>query len=126
VPVNHLEFVCNGKVARSFRINESGTNADADETISLKQSGWCLLRAWNDQARDPVLDIYPYATTSPLYVSIPGTPLQSAPDAAYFVAWISRLQDAAEKFADYNNDAEKQHVLDLLNRAVKVYEGLEK
>jgi len=126
VPVNHLEFVCNGKVLHTFHISESGTTADGDENITIKQSGWCLLRAWDDKARDPILDIYPYATTSPVYIGIAGAPLQSKEDAAYFVAWIGRLQDATEKFADYNNAAEKQHVLDLLTRAQKVYEGLEK
>jgi len=124
VAVNHLEFVCNGKVVHSFHISSEGTTADGDENISIKQSGWCLLRAWNDQAHDPVLDIYPYATTSPVYVTLPGAPLQSKEDAAYFLAWIARLQDAAEKFADYNNNAEKQHVLDLLNRARAIYEKL--
>jgi TolB protein len=124
VPVNHLEFVCNGKVMHSFKVNEGGTNSDADETISLKQSGWCVLRAWNDQPRDPVLDIYPYATTSPVYVTVPGAPLSSAPDAAYFEAWIARLTQAALLNQDYNTPAEKTAVLDLLDRALKVYEQL--
>ncbi len=126
VAVDHLEFVCNGRVVHTFKLSEGNTSADSDTTISVTQSGWCLLRAYADSAREPILDIYPYATTSPVYVTVPGAPLQSKDDAAYFLAWINRLQDAAEKFADYNTAAEKQHVIEVLARAHNVYESLAK
>ena len=122
VPVDHLEFVCNGHVVQSFQLAAGNTTFDADVSIPITQSGWCLLRAYSDAAHDPILDIYPYATTSPVYVTVEGAPLQSKDDAAYFLAWIARLQDAAEKFPDYNNDAEKKHVLDLIARARLLYE----
>ena len=126
VALDHLEFVCNGRVVQTFKLSEGNTSADSDTTIPVNQTGWCLLRAYADSAREPVLDIYPYATTSPVYVTVPGAPLQSKDDAAYFLAWINRVQDAAEKFPDYNSTAEKQHVLDVLTRAHDVYEPLAK
>lgn|GEM_PF-147243 len=121
VAVDHLEFVCNGRVVQTLKLAEANTSADSDTTIRITQSGWCLLRAYADSAREPVLDIYPYATTSPVYVTVPSAPLQSKDDTAYFLAWINRLQDAAEKFPDYNTDAEKQHVLNLLGKARTIY-----
>ena len=36
------------------------------------RSGWILLRAWNEDADPLVFDLYPYATTSPIYVDVAG------------------------------------------------------
>ena len=60
-------------------------------TIPISQSGWCLLRAWSDKAEHPVLDAYPYATTSPIYVTVAGSAAKPTEDAAYFIAWIDRM-----------------------------------
>jgi len=70
----------------------------------------------------PVLDLYPYATTSPIYLSVGGEPTRSARDAAYFVAWIDRLSQAASSYPDWRSAAEKEHVQKLLSDARAVYE----
>jgi hypothetical protein len=85
-----------------------------------------LLRAWSDKAEHPVLDIYPYATTSPIYVSVAGSKVQSKEDAAYFVAWIDRLSEASKSNQDWNNDAEKTSVMTMLDSARKIYVEMEK
>ena len=61
------------------------------DTISISQSGWCVLRASSDQPEHPVLDDYVYATTSPIYVKVAGSAPKPAEDAEYFIAWIDRL-----------------------------------
>jgi TolB protein len=73
-----------------------------------------------------VLDAYPYATTSPVYVTVAGSAEKPAEDAAYFVAWIDRMIKDASSNRDWNTEAEKTSVLDLLNRARGIYVGLEK
>ena len=95
VPVDHLQIVCNGKVAQELNLNAERTAAHVDGSIPLETSGWCVLRAFSDKAEYPILDIYPYATTSPIYVDVAGAPLQSPADASYFVAWIDRQIAAA-------------------------------
>jgi len=47
-------------------------------------------------------------------------------DAAYFVAWIDRLTQAAQANTDWNTEVEKRSLLDLLSRARRVYEQLQK
>lgn len=126
VPVDHLEVICNGKVMHEMKPSGYGTIADFDGTVPVTQSGWCLLRAGSDKAQDPILDIYPYATTSPIYVTVAGAPLRGQEDAAYFLAWIDRLEMAAKAHADYNTEAEKATVLGLIARARAVYEGMAK
>ena len=83
-------------------INGDRETADVEDTIPLSRSGWCLLRAWSEKAEHPILDMYPYATTSPIYVKVAGSNPKPAEDAAYFVAWIDRMIDAAKSNTDWN------------------------
>jgi TolB protein len=126
VPIDHLEVVCDGKVVRDLKLDAARESADIEETISIHESGWCLLRAWSDKAEHPILDIYPYATTSPIYVSVAGSKIQSKEDAAYFVVWIDRLSAAAKSNQDWNNDTEKTSVMTMLDSARKIYAEMEK
>ncbi len=56
VPVDHLEVVCNGKVARELKLEGARDTADFTGTIPLSESGWCVLRAWSDKAEYPVME----------------------------------------------------------------------
>jgi hypothetical protein len=121
VPVDHLQIVCNGKVARELAMDRERTSAHVDGSIPLSASGWCLLRAFSDKAEYPILDLYPYATTSPIYVSVADAPVHSAAEAGYFVAWIDRLIAGARSNTSWNTEAEKQSVLSLLQKAKEKY-----
>ena len=90
--------------------------------IPVRRSGWFLLRARSDRAIYPVLDLYPYATTSPIYVTVGGAPARSAEDAEYFVRWIERLEAAAEASTDWNTPDERDRTLELMERARKEFE----
>jgi len=125
VPVDHLEIVCNGRVVQALALDGAIEKADMHGTIPLKGSGWCLLRASGDGAVHPILDIYPYATTSPIYVTVAGKPPRSPEDAAYFVAWIDRVAEATAHYPDWNSPAEKEAMLKRLAEARAVYEKLE-
>ena len=121
VSLDHLQVVCNGQVARELKVNTGGQTADVEDTISISRSGWCLLRAWSEKAEYPILDLYPYATTSPIYVTVAGSTPDRNQDAAYFVAWIDRLVDGAKSNKDWNTEAEKNRVLEELASARKIY-----
>ncbi len=121
VPVDHLQVICNGDVIRDLKLAANGETADFEDTIPISRSGWCLLRAWSEKAEHPILDMYPYATTSPIYVTVAGSHPKPVKDAAYFVAWIDRMIDAAKKNQDWNTEAEKTSVLNTLGSAREVY-----
>jgi hypothetical protein len=125
VPIDHLQIVCNGKVAQELALNPDRTSANVDGSLELSESGWCVLRAFSDKAEYPILDLYPYATTSPIYVTIAGTPTHNLDDAAYFVKWIDRLIAGAESNSSWNTDAEKQSVLSTLQQAREKYARME-
>jgi hypothetical protein len=125
VPVDHLQVVCDGGVVKELPLSDH-ESADVTASITISRSGWCLLRALSDKAEYPVLDSYPYATTSPIYIDIAGKAASPGKDAAYFVAWIDRLIDAAENNSAWNTAEEKQSVMTLLQGARGVYAGMSK
>ena len=121
VAVDHFEVVQNGVVVARHRLGKGRTQADVSGQLELRESGWVVLRAWNDGADPLIFDIYPYATTSPVYVSVGGAPTNSPADAKYFVHWLDRAIAAAEGRTDYNDDRERQATLDYLRAAQAVY-----
>jgi len=125
VPVNHLEVVCNGKVAQTLKLEGTRDAADVAGTLPLKESGWCVLRAWSDRDEYPVLDNYVYGTTSPVYVAIGGKGPRSPEDAKYFAAWIARTIEVTSQYLDWNSAEEKTYVLKRLAEAKAVYEKME-
>jgi TolB protein len=147
VPIDKFELVCNGQVMRSLGLHpklsatgkpvedgrqnseEAGAAGSAGTfedhgAISLKESGWCLVRALSDKAEYPVLDNYVYATTSPIYVTIAGRKPQSSEDAKYFAAWMERVMEETSKYPDWNSEGEKKLVMERLAEAKALYEGL--
>jgi TolB protein len=123
VPVDHLQIVCNGKVIQE--INSYHSAAQIRGSILVDSSGWCVLRAFSEKAEYPILDLYPYATTSPVYVTVAGSPVHDSGDAAYFVAWIDRLISAAKGNTSWNTETEKQSVVSMLQEAREKYAKME-
>ncbi len=122
VPVEKLEIVGKGgAVLASIPVTDGGTRADASVPLPIQESGWLVLRAWASAAAEPVLDIYPYATTSPIYVTVAGKPVRSAAAARYFEAWIDRVRAAAAAHGGWNDAREKAEVLARLDEARAVF-----
>jgi len=118
--------VCNGRVAKELALQGDRMGGTFSGSIPVANSGWCVLRAWSEKAEYPVLDLYPYATTSPIYVEVDGSKVNAKEDASYFVAWIDRLEANAQAHTGWNTEAEKQSVLEQLAKARQVYVELEK
>jgi Tol biopolymer transport system component len=124
VPVDHLELVQNGRVVKAFTLRGERRTLDAAGALRLAGGGWLLLRAWNEAADPGVLDLYPYATTSPIYLAGPAPRRVREQDAAYFVTWMDRLLAEAAARDDYNDAREKGATLDYLRRARDGYRAL--
>jgi hypothetical protein len=123
VAVEHLELVQNGKVVKSFGLTD-GRKLDAEGELRADTGGWLLLRAWNEGADPQVLDLYPYATTSPIYLELPGGVPPAPEDAAYFVAWLDRVIADAAGRTDYRTDREREITLEYLRKAKDRYAAL--
>ncbi|MET0582216.1 MAG: CehA/McbA family metallohydrolase [Pseudoxanthomonas sp.] len=123
VAIDHLELVHNGKVVRTFELHGDHRSFDASGELEL-EAGWLLLRAWNDGADPLVLDLYPYATTNPVWLGTPAPIASAREDAAYFSAWLARVMEAASARDDYNDQGERKATLDYLREARSRYEAI--
>ena len=125
VPIDHLEIVQNGRVLKSLPLAGDRRDYDGEGEIEIAADGWVLLRAWNDHADPLVLDIYPYATTSPIYLSGFGSRPDARDDARYFVAWMDRVIEATQtRTADFNDERERAATFEYLDRARAGYAAL--
>lgn len=121
VPIDHAQIVFNGEVIKELEFKD-GKSADFSGTILVNRSGWIVLRAWRDQATYPILDLYPYATTGPVYINVDKTPVRSKKDAEYFIQWLDVLIDEVKGRNDFNTEAEKKDVLKVLEDGRKVFQ----
>lgn len=122
IPVDHLEIVVNGEVVRRLDIGKNGRETELKGNLEITQTSWVLLRAWNEGSHPDVLDIYPYATTNPVFVQVADQPMKSPKDADYFIAWIERIAEAANVHPDYNTQQEQQQVMQHLSQARERFE----
>ena len=123
VAVDHLELVHNGQVVKTFTLGGDRRHLDAEGDLDLA-GGWVLLRAWNDGADPQVLDLYPYATTNPVWLGDHVLAASARDDAAWFARWMDRTIEAAAARDDYNTAAEKRMTLDYLGKAREAYRAL--
>jgi hypothetical protein len=125
IPMDHLEIVQNGRVVAALELRGDRRSYDGEGEIDLSADGWVLLRAWNDRSDPGVLDIYPYATTSPVYVEGHGPRPDAREDARYFVTWLDRAIEATRaRSADFNDERERAATFAYLEQARAGYAAL--
>jgi hypothetical protein len=121
-PVDHLELVRNGKVVADIPLRGERTRADTAIIVPVTESGWYVLRTYADRPATPILDLYPFASTSPVYVTVGGQPVRSREDAEYFITWIDRVKQEVEKHEGWNTREERDSVLTTIARAREEFE----
>ena len=95
-PVATVELVRNGKVE----------TINLPATITIRESGWFLLRAIAD-----VPNTFRFASTAPWYVELNGKPMQpSAESAGFFVDWCRERIGILESLAAVSTE-QKQQIL---------------
>ncbi|WP_428408743.1 CehA/McbA family metallohydrolase [Hyphococcus sp.] len=119
--VDSLDLIVNGEVAQSIPVSGEGASASFEGEVTIDESAWVTLRAYSKTASPYVLDNYPFATTSPIYVTVGGKPVRSRDAADHFIAWIDKLIGVAEE-GSYNTDEERAAVLANLKKARREFE----
>lgn len=122
IPIDRLEIVRNGVVVTSVPLAGDRMQAQARVPLDVDQSGWYIVRAYADGPRAPVLDLYPFATTSPIYVTVADRPVRSRQDAEFFLKWIDRVQEDVNAHTGWNTVAERGSVLDQIAKARAEFE----
>jgi hypothetical protein len=95
-PMKSLELIVNGIVMPTrATINQAGERV-LDEELKLNSAGWLAVRcaSANNASSGGVAF---GAHSNPIYVEMPGHPLDARPDADYFLTWIERLDADLKK-----------------------------
>jgi hypothetical protein len=123
-PVERVEIIYNGDVVATHTSGEPTTTLDISGKISVKESGWVLLRAWSFSAHPDVFDLYPYASTNPIYL-VDGAPSSKRNAASgYFVKWTQRLEKLVGESTDFRSEQEKAAIVDDIVKAKLYYQSL--
>lgn len=121
VAIDHLELVHNGAVVRRFTLTGERRDFDAEGSLDLADGGWLLLRAWSEAADPGVLDLYPYATTNPVWLGENVRAASAGTDAAWFANWLGRSLAVVAAREDFNTAEEKTATLAYLAAARDAY-----
>jgi hypothetical protein len=89
VPMHRLQIVCNGEVVASTVDEQGSRELRLSDTVRVSGPAWVAARCWSrfQSAGSRIA-----AHTSPVYVTVPGRELFSAPVASYML----RLIDGAD------------------------------
>lgn len=117
-----LDLIINGEVAQKLALSKDGMSAAAEGEFEIDASSWIALRASNENASADVFDLYPFAVTSPVYVTVGGKALRSDSDADYFIAWIDRLSAFARASDAFNTEEERATILAHFAKARREFE----
>ena len=114
--VDSLQIIGNGRVVARFG-NPNPASFDTTVTIPVTGTSWFLARAFSSKPVLPILDLYPFASTSPVYVAVGNAPTACGQDAEYFLRWINLLSQRVRADTSWNTSAERAQTLDLISRA---------
>ena len=86
------EIVVNGKVVRTVRPGRNSREIALNGKVSVRQSGWIAVRAQGVPHPDQPTGNQ-ICHSSPIYVEVRDRPLNSRPEAQYFLQWVDRLDE---------------------------------
>jgi hypothetical protein len=117
--LDRLEIISRGQVLRSTSSLDSRGRLSLDFQIEVRESGWIAARCFEKPGKT-----IRFAHTSPVYVLL-GTFRGIVPeDARYFVKWIDREMEFYRKESRFRTSEDRRAMLDLFDRARKVYSRL--
>lgn len=120
--MDHVEVVLNGQVVASHVKLEPTKNLDIQGKLKVKDPGWILLRAWNSSAQPEVQDIYPYASTNPIYIDGSDKSDREMVAGKYFLKWLVRLETLTNASDAFRNEAERSAIIEDIRKARLFYE----
>lgn len=123
VSVDHVEIIWNGEVVATHSLKGPAKSADLKGTIKVNGSGWILLRAWSKEAHPDLPDLYPYASTNPIYIQSSVNNRQQKIAAEYFLKWVTRIESKINDLV-FRSDAEKQMVIKDVQQAKTFYQSM--
>jgi TolB protein len=95
-PIKSLEVIVNGAVVPAKPATNNAGQLVLDQEVKLESAGWVAVRCASANAPGWIGPMFG-AHGNPIYVEMPGRPLDASADAKYFLAWIDRLEADLKK-----------------------------
>src|SRR5262249_11139285 len=89
-PMKRLELLVNGLVVSTNVAATTDRDWVLDQEVKIEQAGWLAVRCASVNVSFPGGSTL-VAHGNPIYVEMPGHPLDAHADAEYFLGWIDRL-----------------------------------
>ena len=125
-PLDRIEIIANGTIAKSMNVPASATASAAGTTfetdVTLPEGGWVAARAIGPTSRH-VADSYAFAQTSPVYVVRDGKRFISKSDAAFLAAVVDAVWQRASR-SPWRSDAERDEFKKEIDAARAAYAKL--
>lgn len=102
-------------------LDENPASADFESILVAEKSGWMLMRASGDGPHADLFDMYPYATTSPVYIEMDDGGIRSHVNARFFLRRIEGVREAAAKHEACNSAAERDAILANIDTAADFF-----
>jgi hypothetical protein len=91
-----LELIFNGAVFPTSVTTNNAGELVLDQEVNLDRAGWLAVRCSSANVSLPGGSTLA-AHGNPIYLEMPGHPLDARADAEYFLAWIDRLEADLKK-----------------------------
>jgi hypothetical protein len=123
VPVDHAEVVFNGEVIATHSLTGDKKTLDLNGLVKLKGSGWLLFRVWSEAAHPDLPDMYPFASTNPIYIKGQFSNPKQKEAASFFLKWVNRIEKKVPSLY-FRNEEERNTVLNEVRKSSFFYESL--
>ena len=125
VPLEFFEVVWNGEVVARHPLIDTRRFADVTGKLKVKGPGWLLLRAGSNSAHPDLPDLYPFASTNPIWVETADASVyRSKESAAWFLPWIDQIDKAVQSFPAFRSEQERKTILEQVAAARSFYQGI--
>jgi hypothetical protein len=122
-PLDHVDLIVNGEVAKSFPVSGRQGRYTLVETLPLEGSGWVAARAIGPSSA-VVSDDYAFAQTTPVYVVRDGRPFVSAKDALFLDAMVAAMWQRLDSRSRFPSPADRDHFRAAVEQARQIYQNL--
>jgi hypothetical protein len=127
-PLEKLELIQNSAVVANGELSSDHFTATLERTVRCETTGWLAVRTSGPTPPREVAQFDtahgPAAHSNPVFIAIRNRPLNAKADAAYFLAWIDRLEQALRQRGRVPSGWE--HVEAQLSAARAVYRRIAK
>jgi hypothetical protein len=122
-PLHRVELVCNGRVAARAEDSAGNLTLGLSDRLTVRGPSWLAARCL---CVAPGSATWPFALaahTSPVYLTVPGKELFSAPVAGYLLKLIEGAEAWVAELATHGDEEQRRRVLSVFDQARKALES---